>query len=160
MTEIADMTTKLPTGLTGPEAEYVYNMEVLGLPNRKAASLAGLDLGQTYKPHLLQARELMKRELRGHMQITKEDVVFGIREAVGRAQILSEPMTEIVGWEKIGKLLGYDAPQKVDINITASIEVLQQHVKGMSDAELVKLLGAGGVIDGEFYEVGNGQGSA
>lgn len=151
------MTTKIPNGLTGPEAEYVYNMEVLGLPNAKAAKMAGLDLGQTYKPHLHQARELLKRELRGHMQITKEDVVFGMREAIGRAQIISEPMTEIIGWEKIGKLLGYDAPTKVDVNLTASIEVLQAHVRGMDDATLVKLMGAGGVIDGDFYEVGNGK---
>lgn len=148
-----DMTELLPTGLTQPEVEYVYNVEVLGMPNRVAAQQAGMPLAMTTRPHILQARDLAKKELRGHLSITKEDVVFGIREAIGRAQILAEPMTEIVGWEKIAKLLGYDAPQKVDVNIIASVEVLKGQVRNLSDAELVRLVADRTAIDGDFYRV-------
>lgn len=146
----------LPAGLTQEEAEFVYNLEVLGLPVKKAASLAGVSYGLVTKAHITQARELLKRELRGALAISKDDVVFGIREAVDRARLMGEPMTEIVGWEKIAKLLGYDAPQKVDINITASIDVLKAHARSMSDGELAKLAGAGGIIDADFYEVREG----
>lgn len=150
------MPVELPPGLTQGEMEFVYNIEVLGLPPKKAASLAGVPYGLVCKPHIVQARELVKRELRGAMAITKEDVVFGMRDAIDRARILAEPMTEIVGWEKIAKLLGYDTPQKVDINITASLDVLKNQVKSLPDAELAKLVGAGGIIDAEFYEVQKG----
>lgn len=141
------------SGLTAEEANFVYNCEVLGLPVRKAASMAGMPPTMVSKPHLQQARELLKREVRGAVNITKEDVVHGMREAIDRARIIAEPATEIMGWEKIAKLLGYDSPQKVDINITASIEVLRAHVKTMGDAELAELIGARGVIDGDFYRL-------
>lgn len=143
----------MPSGLTQQETDYVYNVEVLGLPTRKAASMAGLPLGLITKPHIMQARELARREIRGSMQLTKEDVSFGIQDAIGRAKILGDPMTEIIGWEKLAKLHGFDAPTKIDVNISASVEVLQANVRQLSDAELVKQLGAGAIIDGEFYEV-------
>jgi len=147
-------------GLTAEEAQFVYNCEVLGLPVRKAASMAGMPPTMVAKPHLQQARELLKRELRGAVNITKDDVVFGMREAIDRARILAEPATEIMGWEKIAKLLGYDSPQKVDINITASIDVLKSHIRGMDDEQLAEIAGAKDVIDGDFYRVEKDDGEA
>jgi hypothetical protein len=144
----------VPAGLTNEESEFVYNVEVLGLPVRKAASMAGLPIGSSTKPHIAQAREVMRREIRGSLQVTKEDVTYGIQEAIGRAKILGEPMVEIVGWEKLAKLHGLDAPTKIDINLNASIEVLEGNIRSMSNADLVKALGADSVIDGEFYEIG------
>lgn len=140
--------------LTAEEANFVYNVEVLGLPVRKAASLAGMSPAKVSAPHLLQARELLKREMRDSMAVTKEDIVHGYQDAIAMAKQLAEPMTMLVGWEKLAKLLGYDQPQKVDINITSSLEVLQKQTKSMSDAELVRLLDAGHIIDAEFYEIG------
>lgn len=148
---MSDAYPALPSHLTNEEAQFVYNVEVLGLPARKAADMAGMPAAKMSAPHILQARELAKRDLRGSVALTKEDVVHGMHEAIGRAKILAEPMTEIIGWEKIAKLLGYDTPQKIDVNIHASLEVLQSHVRGMSDEELAKLLGANSVIDGDFY---------
>lgn len=144
------------SGLSEPEASYVYNCEVLGLPARKAAQLAGLPVGQILAPHLVQAREIVKQQVRGATTITKEDVVHGMRDAIHRAQILAEPMTEIVGWKEIARLLGYDAPQKIDINIQTSVDVIKARARTLTDAELVKLVGAGAVIDADFYEVPNG----
>lgn len=148
------------SGLNAEEAQFVFNCEVLGLPVRKAASMAGLPVTMVSKPHLQQARELLKREIRGVVNITKEDVVFGMREAIDRARILAEPATEIIGWKEIAKLLGYDSPQKIDVNITASIEVMKSYVRTMDDTALAELLGARGVIDGDFYRLGSGSGEA
>lgn len=141
--------------LTAEESQFVYYAEVLNLPVRKAASMAGMPVTMVSKPHLQQARELLKREMRGALP-TKEDLVHRILEAMDRAKIIAEPATEIMGAEKIAKLLGYDAPQKIDVNITASLDVLKAHVHTMDDAALAGLLGAGNVIDAEFYEVGRG----
>ena len=147
-----DAALTAPGHLTQQEAELVYNLEVLGLPLKKACEMAGVGIWLANKPHIVQAREQTKREIRGSTAITKEDVVFGVKDAIDRARIIAEPSTEIRGWEVISKLLGYDAPTKVDINLRESIHVVQQQVRGLSDGELVKLLGAGDVIDGEFYE--------
>lgn len=152
------MTDYIPAAtshLDESEANFVYNVEVLGLPVRKAANLAGMNPTKVSAPHIAQARELLKREMRGAMAITKEDVVHGYQEAIHMAKCLADPLTMIVGWEKTAKILGYDQPQKIDVNITASVEVQQKLVKSMSDAELIKSLGAGAIIDAEFVEIGS-----
>lgn len=140
------------TELSAEEAQFVYLSTVLQLPLRKAAEMAGLPPNMVSKPHLQQAREMLKREMRGSLP-TKEDVAHGMLEAIDRARVLSEPATEIIGWEKVAKLLGYDAPQKIDINITASLQALRQHIGQFDDAQLAEIVGANGVIDGDFYRV-------
>ncbi len=141
----------IPQGLTAEEANFVYNTEVLNLPARTAARMAGMAPSKIVAPHLIQAREQAKKALQGHLAITKEDIVHGYKEAVDMARILAEPLTMITGWEKIAKILGHDQPQRVDININASIEVQKNVIKALSDEELVRQLGADSVIDAEFY---------
>src|ERR1035437_1059868 len=63
--------------LTSEEANFVYNVEILGLPAKKAADLAGMLYSRMSEGHVIQARELTKRESRGAMALTKEEVVFG-----------------------------------------------------------------------------------
>ena len=41
-----DLTHVLPTGLTSEEVNFVYNVEVLGLPARKAATMAGMPISR------------------------------------------------------------------------------------------------------------------
>jgi hypothetical protein len=141
--------------LADDEANFVYNVEILNLPTKKAADLAGMEAHKIYAPHVKQAREVVRAELNSRVNISKDDVVRGMRDAIGRAQILGEPMTEIVGWEKIAKLLGYEAPQKHDVNVTATIEALQGNLKSLPDSELSKLVNASDIIDVEFYVVGS-----
>jgi hypothetical protein len=137
--------------LTQEEAQLIHNIEVIGLPLKKAAELAGVGVALALQPHIMQARELVRKQVRGNVAITKEDVVFGVRDAIDRAKIIAEPATEIRGWEVISKLLGYDAPQKIDINVRETISVVQQQMRSLPDDKLVELLGAGNVIDGDFF---------
>ena len=83
-----------------------HNTEVLNLPVRTAARMAGMSIAKIAAPHIIQAREVAKKALQGHMAITKEDIVHGYKEAIDMAKILAEPMTMIVGWEKVAKILG------------------------------------------------------
>lgn len=148
------------SALTAEESQFVYYVEAVGLPLKKAARLSGLPIYMVSKPHLQQARELLRREVRGNLEVTREDVTWGLKEAISQANILADPMSQIAGWNAIIKLHGLDAPQKIDINIHASMEVLKTHVRAMSDDELVRMAGASGIIDGEFYEVGRGKADA
>jgi hypothetical protein len=143
--------------LTDVEANFVYNAEVLMLPARKAAEMAGLPFSQIYADHIKQARELVKSEVNQAINLTKADVAQGIYDAIGRAKIIGEPMTEIVGWRDLAKLLGHDTPAKVDINITASIDVVRSQLRQLPDHELSELAGANGIIDAEFYMVRDGK---
>lgn len=139
-------------GLTDNETEFVYNVEVLMLPVRVAASKAGLSMAVAVRPHIMEARRTVRDAMRASLEITRDDVIHGMREAVDRARLLGEPMTEITGWEKIAKLLGFEPAKRVDVNLNASIDATVSHVRRMSDADLVKLAGATDIIDGEFYD--------
>lgn len=138
--------------LTHEEAEFVHNVEVLGLPIIKAAKMAGLPYAQTRESHIAQAREAIRQEIAGRLRVTKEDSARGILDAIDRAKNLSEPMTEIAGWKEINQMYGHNEPQQVNINVKESITVVQQQLRQLPDAKLIELLGDGNVIDGEFYE--------
>lgn len=139
--------------LTDAEAQFVYNVEVLLLPAKRAADMAGMPFAHAYADHIKQARELVKAEVNSNIGFTKEDVVRGMHDAIGRARIINEPMTEIVGWEKIAKIMGLEASQKVDVNVTSTLEVINGNMRNLSDEALTRLVGAGHIIDGAFYEV-------
>ena len=144
----------LATGLTQEECEFVYNVEVLGLPTKKAASMAGVPFSRCYEPHIRQACEVVKREMLGRLP-TKEDLVHMAMGAIDRARMLGDPLTELTGIEKVHKMLGFDAPQKVDINFNASVEVLQSNVRTLPTAALIQAVpGAAEIIDADFYEIG------
>lgn len=139
--------------LTQEEAAFVYNIEVLDMPPKLAARLANMPYGSYSRPHIVQAREQMRREIRGNLQVTRDDITFGLKEAITHARLLGEPMTMIVGYEKLAKLHGLNEPEKHILNINASVEVLQKTVRALTTADLVGMLGAGGIIDAEFYPV-------
>lgn len=143
------------SALTQEEAEFVYNCEVLGLPVRKAASLAGLAMGNVGKPHLLQAREVLKKELQASLKITKEDLIQINMDAIGMARQMSDPETMIKGVAQVSKMMGFDAPTQINHNVAATVDVLRDHVRNMTDEEIARELGdAHQVIDADFYEVG------
>lgn len=140
-------------GLTCDEANFVYNLEVLDMPVRAAASQAGVSVGLALKPHIIQARENTRRALASNLQFTKEDVVRGIHEAVHDAKLLADPMAQIKGWVEIANLLGFNKEERgVQININASIEVVKRQIRNVSDSDLIKQLGADNIIDVDFYE--------
>jgi len=117
----------------------------------KAAQLAFLPYSATRSDRVLAARAVTKREMAESVKITKDDVLRGVKGAIERAQIIAEPATEIRGWEVINKMLGFDAPTQIDVHVRGTIEHVQRQVKTLSDDQLVQLVGAGNVIDGDFY---------
>jgi|GEM_PF-3084348 len=139
--------------LTAAEEEFVHNVEVLGLPMRRAAELAGFPLQRVREPHIIQAREVRRQESLRRLTITKEDSARGILDAIDRARIIAEPATEIAGWKEINNMYGHNQAVKIDVQLNATVEVLQKQIKGISTSDLVKSLEAGNVIDGDFYQI-------
>lgn len=147
---MTDQLPGMPIGMTHEEAEYVYNVEVLGLPVKKAAQMAGLDYRRINDTHVMAARTKVREQFLSGMSITKESVTHGLLDAINRAKLFGEPMTEIAGWDRIMKLHGLDQP-KPDPNVNVTINVFREKVKGMSDRELIESVGAAGIIDADFY---------
>ncbi len=150
---IEDIMHVLPPGFSQEETEFVYNTEILGLPARVAARRANMAVSKIIAPHMVQARDTVRRAFQQTMVITRADIVNGYQEAIHMAKIQGDALTTMIGWEKTAKILGLEQPTKIDVNLSVSMDVLQKNVKNLTDAELMAQLGAGAIIDAEFYPV-------
>lgn len=150
---VEDILHVLPPGLTGEEVEFIYNAEILGMPARTAAARAKMLQSKIIAPHMVQARDLVRRAVQNTMVITRMDIVNGYQEAIHMAKLQGDALTTMIGWEKTAKILGLEQPTRIDVNINASMEVLQKNVRDLSDAELMAQLGVENIVDAEFYEV-------
>lgn len=139
-------------GLTSEEANLVYNLEALDMPVKAAAALAGAPVAAALRPHVVKAREEMRKALREGLQLTREDVLIGLKEAITDARLLGDAMSQIRGWSEIAEILGIKKQAPVEININATVDVVRRQVKQVSDDDLIRQLGAEKIIDGEFYE--------
>lgn len=106
-------------------------------------------------PHVVAAREDIRKHIRGKLAVSREDVLQGLLDARQRAQHLSEPITEIAAWDRIIKMMGYDAPLKVEYANQTTVKVLRDQASRLSDAELVQACRGdlGDAIDVAFYPV-------
>jgi hypothetical protein len=132
-------------GLTEQERAFVEAFG-LGLNMTQAATRAGYA-----HPHT-RANELMKKpaiqaaiaEQRVRFEeladVSRKDVVEGIRESIDMARLLSDPQTMIVGWRELAKICGYYEPTKHKIEMTVNGSVRLEQLASMSDAELAKII--------------------
>jgi len=142
-------------GLSEAEQKLVYNIEVLGMSQSRAAELAGIAHPQPVlrRPEVIDAREKLRAAMQQRAEITKDDVVAGIKKAVDQADLLADPMAQIAGWREIAKMLGYDAPREVRVTISSEANTRRRQIAQLDDSELIDLLGAEDIIDADFYEL-------
>lgn len=87
--------------------------------------------------------------------MSKAKVMQGILDAINRAVLAGEPMTEISGWREVAKMCGYYEPVKHKLEVDVRGHIVVQKLQGMSDADLLKLAeGDESVIDAEFSVLG------
>jgi hypothetical protein len=111
--------------------------------NQSDAYRHAYDAGKM-KPETIQvkASELMVngivkvrvKELRGKIEkrvlITREGVLHGIMATIELAKLNNKPMEIYKGYEIINKMMGYDAPQKLEVT-------QKKNIADMTDEELL-----------------------
>lgn len=149
-------------GLEEAEQQLLYNIEVLGLSVKRAGLMAGVDnpQGALQRTTVAAAREKLRSALRERVNITREDVVAGIKNAVDQAVILADPMAQIAGWREIAKILGYDKTPNVNVHIQGTLDQVQRQFRGMSVEDLMREAGQPGIVDAAFYRVEQTDGGA
>lgn len=146
--------------LSPTEQEFLYNLDVLGMTQQRAADLAGMGTSPATvlkRPAVLAAREVLRKELQTSVNITREDVIRGIMKAVEKADLIDEPMAMIAGWKEISKIMGYDAPKEINVNISGTVTEVRRQLSQLTDAELLEQLGgeANSILDGDFVRIGH-----
>lgn len=91
-------------------------------------------------PKIRQVYEIEKAAYQIAAQVSKEDVINGIKDAIADAKLMSEPATQIAGWREIGKLCGYYEAKKIDVNVNVQGAVMLDRMNKMSDSELLKII--------------------
>lgn len=143
-------------GLDEQEQQLLYNVEVLGLSVKRAGAMAGVTdpHAMLQRGNVMVAREKLRAALRERLQITREDVVNGIKTAIDQAVILADPMAQIAGWREIAKILGIDKTPNVNVHIQGTLEQVQKQLQGLPLEQLMKEAGQiGNVVDVDFYRV-------
>jgi phage terminase small subunit len=87
----------------------------------------------------IQARQATDSERLG---VSRERVISGLLEAVDMAREQSNAQNMITALRELGRLMGFYAPAKVEVDVRAEAEMAQ--FERMSDAELLTIVEAAG----------------
>lgn len=84
--------------------------------------------------------------------ISKKEVMEGLKDAIDQAKLLADPTAQISGWREIAKMCGYYEPQRLQVEVSVSAKRVLSQFEALSDEELLKLAEQE-VIDVEAFEV-------
>ena len=137
------------------ELKFVEGL-ALGMKHNQACQYAGIERStgsrMKTKPRVKAMLDELMEEARERYNISRDDVIKGLSDAIHDAKILADPNAQIAGWREIGKMLGYYAPEEKKITLTADQQHLRNQLEGMSEEDLLRLADAS-AIDGEFEVV-------
>lgn len=142
--------------LSKEEADLVHHVEVYGMNPTRAGQLLGIANPHDVlkKPHVVAARESLKRTHQAKKKITKADVQDGIIAAIQQGYDIGDPASQIRGWVEIAKMEGFYEPAKLDIRLEGTVREIRKSLAEIPDDELLKLVGPdANVIDVDFYRL-------
>ena len=76
------------------------------------------------------------------LEISRQDAIRGLLEAVDLARTQADPAAMIAGWKAIGQMLGFFEPKRLQVEVSAAANAEKGRYECMSDAELLKLMAA------------------
>lgn len=108
-----------------------------GYSERTARQIAAENLS---KPDIQAAIEAARAHEAEYWQLQKRDVIEALLGAIAMAKTQVNPGAMIRGLVEIAKMLGYYAPEKVQVEVSDDAERLAAKFEAMSDAELLAII--------------------
>lgn len=137
-------------------------VSVMGMTHKQAAEYSGLSANSISnllnKPEVKQYVARLQKQEEKKFKISREQVLEGFMEAISDAKMLSEPATQIRGWEQIAKMEGFYAPEKRVVDLPEDTKELIQTLQHLDTDELAKIAGQDGLIElgeDDFRRVAN-----
>jgi phage terminase small subunit len=133
------------TTLNERQRLFVTNYVVRGMSQREAAKAAGYNgsRGSVQKlmqyPKIEQAIKTEQKAFEQALQITRQEVVEGLKEAIDMARVKADPLSMVAGWREVAKICGYYEPVKHKVEVSMNGQVLMHQITAMSDEDLLKL---------------------
>jgi len=150
-----------PDGLTPQERKFVeavtsgmtprqaYRQGGFPMPSSQGAALDRKVAQLLSRPVVADAIRERQLALRAKYNITRDDIVKGVLEAIKDAKLLSDPATQLTGWRDLAKMLGLNEPEHKIVTIAPEVELAQKQLSGLHTEDLLRLAGPG-IIEAEF----------
>jgi phage terminase small subunit len=146
------------TPLSDQDRKFCQNF-LLGMTATQAAKAAGYLnpendgknlIARVEVQQLIAAEQAAYRDASG---VSRKAVTDGMLEAIDMARTMADPQTMLIGYRELAKMHGYYAPEvrRVQVDVNGTVQV--QHLERLSDAELLKLMDAPPVYEGESQPV-------
>lgn len=123
----------------------------MGMTKAQAAEYSGLSVGginnMLQDERVQKYIERLRKSQDKRAQITRDEVVIGVKDAIDRAKRLGEPRTEIAGWETLIRMQGLNAPERMVVELPEETREMLDTLKGMDSAQVAELAGTGNIID-------------
>ena len=74
------------------------------------------------------------------LELTREEVLRGLCDAVKLAKEQGNPAAMVSAWREIGRVIGCYQPEVKRVELSAEGKALQYHYAGMSDEELLEII--------------------
>jgi len=100
----------------------------------------------------------LKMEIEAYREIaqtSREEVIAGIKDAIGQAKLIADPGTQIKGWTELAKMLGYYAPEVKRIDISVNADRARMKLETLPDSELLEIIAGSKnlpVLEGEVID--------
>lgn len=102
-------------------------------------------------------RECLERlaaKARARFDVSLDQCVEGIRDAIEQAKIIGDPNAQIKGWTEIARLSGLEPPKRVQVQqLPEEFVQAHRHVSQMSDEALLRLATSEDVVEGDWESV-------
>ena len=130
------MATKLKKPLTVRQETYIDEKLKGRSPSAILGRVGDCDRSEKVQRELAVQQHLLAEEV----EITRADVITGIRGAIDRAKLQAEPATEIAGWREIGKILGHYAPEVKKLTLSDEQDKVVRKLETLSTQELLAMV--------------------
>ena len=124
---------------------------VMGMSRKEASEYSGLapnSISSLFqKPEVKKYIAQIQRQEEKKFKISREQVLEGFMEAINDAKLLSEPATQIRGWEQIAKMEGFYAPERRVLELPEDAREMIQTLQNLDTHELARLAGMDNLIE-------------
>ena len=145
--------------LTDQQKQFVEGL-LAGMPQTTAARAAGYSVPNVEgtrlmnNPKVVEALQYLQRKYEKASQMTRKKVMDGMLEAIELAKIQGEAGVMVAGWREVGRMCGFYAAEKKEINVNITAKRAVDQLELLSDAELLEMIdGDTEAIEAEFTEV-------
>ena len=108
-----------------------------GYSEKTAGAIATENL---QKPAIRQAIEALRSDNAARLDLTRQDVLAGILEAIEMARVMADPAAMLAGYRDLARMCGFNEPEVQRVEASPAASAVVARFVAMTDDELAALV--------------------